>query len=139
MIILDTNVLSELMRPEPSETVLSWVNDHPTSSLFLTTITQAEILYGLLIMPEGNRQDALLLYAMDMFEEEFFGRIMPFDNSAASYYAEIVASRRGEGRPISQMDAQIAAIARSRGARIATRNIPDFLNCGVDLINPWEH
>jgi toxin FitB len=138
MIVLDTNVLSELMKATPSEAVNSWVARQPPSSLFITTVAQAEILYGLALLPSGSRRDKLEAAAQAMFEEDFAGRILPFDIAAAYQFAEIAAERRQSGRPISQFDAQIAAIARSRGAALSTRNISDFEGCGLQIFNPWN-
>jgi predicted nucleic acid-binding protein len=138
MIVLDTNVLSETMRPSPAAEVLRWMAGHPASQLFTTTITQAEILYGLELMPRGKRHDSLKSLIEMMFEEDFSSRVLPFDGDAARVFAKIVTSRRKLGRPISQLDAQIAAISRSRGALLATRNIEDFENCAITLVNPWS-
>ncbi|MBI5165808.1 MAG: type II toxin-antitoxin system VapC family toxin [Magnetospirillum sp.] len=137
MIILDTNVLSETMRPNPSEMVLHWLATQPAIQLFTTTITEAEILYGLALLDPGQRRTALEAAARAMFAEDFAGHVMPFDSAAALAFADIAASRRRLGRPISQADAQIAAIARTHGASIATRNVADFEGCRVALINPW--
>lgn len=137
MIVLDTNVISELMRAEPAAAVLAWVRSKPSSSLFTTTLSQAEIFYGLAILPEGKRGDALLEAGRAMFEIDFAERVLAFDRAAAIAYAQIAAARRAGGRPISQIDAQIAAIACSRGARLATRNVKDFELCGIDVIDPW--
>ena len=138
MIILDTNVLSEVMRPSPSAQVLRWMAAHPAGQLFTTTITKAEVLYGLELLPKGKRRNALQSAAAAMFEEDFAGRILPFDRDAAGMFAEIAAARRTLGRPITQFDAQIAAIARSRRAALATRNTGDFDHCGVTVVNPWS-
>lgn len=138
MIVLDTNVLSELMRPAPSETVLRWVAGYPAASLFTTTVTQAEILFGLALLPDGRRRSDLLAAARQMFAEDFAGRVLPFDTAAATAFAPIAAGRRQKGRPTGAFDAQIAAIASSRGAALATRNGADFLDCGLSLVNPWE-
>jgi hypothetical protein len=138
VILLDTNVLSELMRPSPAASVVRWIAAWPVASLFICTITEAELRYGLALTPPGRRRDALLAQASAMLAEDFAGRILPFDSPAASAYAGIAAERRQAGRPISQADAQIAAIALSRGAALATRNTGDFLNCGVTLIDPWN-
>jgi hypothetical protein len=138
MIVLDTNVLSETMRPLRSEEVLRWLASQPSARLFVTSISQAEILDGLEIMPKGKRRAALQTEVQGMFEEDFAGRILPFDADAARLYPVIAAYRRALGRPIAQADAQIAAIARSRGASLATRNIGDFESCGVTLMNPWK-
>jgi toxin FitB len=138
MIILDTNVLSEVMRPTPAPEVLRWVAAQPTSGLFTTAITQAEILYGIEILPKGKRRAALQSAVHAMFEEDFAGRILPFDSDAARLFPHIAASRRMSGRPITQWDAQIAAIARSRGAALATCNTADFEHCGITLFDPWN-
>jgi toxin FitB len=137
MILLDTNVLSELMRPSPAAEVLRWFAAHPASQLFTTTITQAEILYGLEVMPKGKRRAALQLAIEAILEEDFADRILPFDSDAARVYPKIASSRRAVGRPMAQWDAQIAAIARSRGAALATRNSNDFDHCGIRIVDPW--
>ena len=137
MTILDTNILSELMRPEPSAKVIEWIRFQPALSLYITTITQAEILYGIAFLPAGERKTNLYKTAIDMFREDFNGRILPFDPVAAEKFAEIASNRHQAGQPISQFDAQIAAIARSRGAGVATRNDRNFLNCGIEVVNPW--
>lgn len=137
MIVLDTNVLSELMRSRPEPMVASWLGAQPTMSLFITAVTEAEILYGLALLPQGRRRDDLLAAARSLFDEEFAGRILPFDSDAAAAYSVIAADRRPAGRPISQFDAQIAAIVRSRGGTLATRNTADFIDCGIELIDPW--
>ena len=137
--ILDTNVFSELMKPVPSPRVVQWVGDRVSiGELFLTTMTVAEVLFGIEIMPRGKRRDSLLADAEATFEEDFSGRIAPFDESAARAFPEIAAIRRSRGRPISLFDAQIAAIARAHGALLATRNTADFEGCGVRVVNPWE-
>ena len=137
MIVLDTNVISEPIRKSPAKSVLAWIAAQPTASLFTTTLTQAEVFYGICILPAGRRRDALIEAARPIFETDFAGRVLPFDTDAAMAYAEIVAGRRATGRPIGQTDAQIAAIVHSRGAKLATRNIRDFDGCGIDLIDPW--
>lgn len=138
MIILDTNVLSELMRPQPNPAVVSWVAKQSTAELFTTTITQAEILYGLALLPAGNRRHQLTKAAEDMFGEDFAGRLLAFDSAAAREFATIAAERRQSGKGISQLDAQIVSIASSRGAQLATRNVDDFSGCGVGVLNPWD-
>jgi predicted nucleic acid-binding protein len=105
--------------------------------LFTTTITQAEILYGLEVMPKGKRRAALQLAIEAILEEDFADRILPFDSDAARVFPKIAGSRRASGRPMAQWDAQIAAIARSRGAALATRNSNDFEHCGIRVIDPW--
>jgi hypothetical protein len=138
VIILDTNVVSELMKPAPAGRVLDWIAAQPASALYTTSITQAEILHGLALLPKGKRRNALESAAEAMLREDFAGRILPFGSDAAQAYARIAADRRRAGRPISQFDAQIAAIARSAGAAIATRNVTDYDRCGVKILNPWD-
>jgi predicted nucleic acid-binding protein len=139
MIILDTNVLSELMKHKKSEVVRSWAAQQPVMSLFTTTITQAEILYGIAILPHGKRRDELTKAANRMFAEDFSRRVLPFDEAAAVAFANIAAQRRANGMAISEADAQIAAICYTRQATIATRNVSDFEGCGISIINPWEY
>jgi len=138
MTVLDTNVLSELVRPLPSPEVVRWMAAQPNSSLFATSVTQAEMLYGIELMPKGKRRAALQAEVEGMFAEDFQNRILPFDADAAREYPGIAAARRAMGRPITPFDAQIAAIALSHGAKLATRNTADFEHCGVALINPWK-
>ena len=137
MIILDTNVLSEALKPSPSAEVLRWIGARPAEELFTTAITQAELLYGLELLPNGRRRTALQGAIDQIFSEGFGGRILPFDSNAATMFAKIAATRRRLGRPIRQADAQIAAIARSHGAAVATRNTGDFEDCGVRVMDPW--
>ena len=136
MILLDTNVVSELMKGAPEPSVMVWINARPAATVFLSAVTQAEILYGIALVPEGKRRDGLARAARTAFETYFRGRILPFDSEAAEVFAALASSRRQAGRPISQADAQIAAIARSRGAALATRNVPDFEGCGIDIVDP---
>lgn len=137
MIILDTNVLSELMKAEPAASVSEWVASQPASRLFVTAITQAEILYGVGLLPKGRRRNRIAIAAKAMFDEDFNDRVLAFGSDAATLYADIAVARRKKGRPISHFDAQIAAIARSTGAALATRNVGDFKNCDIEVINPW--
>jgi predicted nucleic acid-binding protein len=137
MIILDTNVISELMRATPATVVVRWMNGQPATSLYLTSITQAEILHGIQLLPRGKRRDAIAAAAAAVFEQDFAGRVLPFGSDAAVAYAGIAATRRRAGRPISGFDAQIAAIARAHDADLATHNVADFEGCGVDVIDPW--
>lgn len=137
--LLDTNVLSELLRAEPSPAVLAWFAAQPAESLFVSAITQAEMMLGARLLPAGKRRTALDGALSAMFSEDFAGRILPFDTAAVAAYVEIVGTRRALGRPISQFDAQIAAIARQSGAKLATRNITDFERCGVALVDPWSN
>lgn len=138
MIVLDTNVISELMKAAPAEPVARWVADQSTLALFTTSIAQAEIFYGIMLLPAGRRRESLEAAAEAMFEEDFSGRVLPFGGKAAQAYASIATQRRRAGRPISHFDAQIAAIARSVHAPIATRNVSDYQGCGVKVLNPWE-
>lgn len=138
MILLDTNVISELMRPVPASAVEGWVGAQPAASLFISAITEAELRYGLALLPEGKRKRDLLLQLDAMLAEDFAGRILPFDSSAALTYARIASIRRQAGKPIAQADAQIAAIAAARGAAVATRNFADFDGCGITVTNPWS-
>jgi len=138
MILLDTNILSELMRPLPDPVVEAWIGSQPPASLFISTITEAELRYGAALMPNGRRRDAVAAAIEGMMMEDFHGRILTFDSAAATFYAQIAADRRAAGRPITPFDAQIAAIARSRGATLATRNVPDFEGCGIEIVNPWS-
>lgn len=131
-------LVSELMRPAPERRVEQWLAAQPDASVFISAITEAELRYGVALLPRGRRRAALLAEIEGMLEEDFASRILPFDSLAAQAFAIIASERRGKGRPISQADAQIAAIARSRGAALATRNAPDFDGCGVALINPWQ-
>ena len=135
MILLDTNVVSEMMRAQPAAEVVSWMAGQPASGLYVSSITQAEILRGLLLMPRGRRQ--LEKAAAGMFDEDFVDRVLPFDSAAAVAYAQITADRRRAGRPIAVFDAQIAGVARATGATLATGNTADFARCGIELINPW--
>jgi toxin FitB len=138
MIILDTNVLSESLRPKPAEQVRRWMSQQPAETLFTTTVCEAEMLYGLALMPPGRRRAALERAVATIFEQEFADRILPFDSPAAAYFAEIAAARSARGRPIADLDVQIAAIARARGAVLATRNGADFTHCGVRVVSPWD-
>jgi predicted nucleic acid-binding protein len=136
--MVDTNVISELMKAAPEARVLAWIDALPRAELFFTSVTQAELLYGVALLPAGKRREAVAR-ALDAASEQLFrDRVLPFDSAAASAFADIAADRRRTGRPISAFDGQIAAIARSRGARLATRDIADFEGCGVELTNPWR-
>jgi len=138
MIVCDTNVVSELMKSPPSPAVVAWMSGLMADDLFTTTVTVAEVLYGIAILPKGRRRDQLLRQAEGTFAEDFGGRLQSFDERAAHEYAYIASERRRSGRPIPFADAQIAAIARANGATLATRNMVDFEGCGVRLVNPWR-
>jgi len=137
LIILDTNVLSEVMKASPSPRVAKWLQTFEASTLFTTSVTKTEILYGLELMPHGRKRASLQNAATAMFKDRFRERVLPFAEDAAPVFSEIAAARRKLGRPIGQFDCQIAAIACIHGARIATRDTHDFADCGVELIDPW--
>lgn len=136
MIVLDTNVLSEVVRLSPAPKVVRWLAEQEPLSVLTTAITQAEMLYGLESLPSGRRR-SILQAALEKIFGEFSGRILPFDEDAAQAFAKIVAARDAMGRPISQSDGMIAAIARSRRAALATRNVADFQDCGLRIVDPW--
>jgi hypothetical protein len=138
MILLDTNVLSELMRAKPAPEVLAWVDAQAVSELVISAITVAEILYGIARMADGKRKQGLLDLATQMFEEDFAGSILPFDAEAAVHYASLAAESEAKGRVVDMADAQIAAIATLHDARVATRNVRHFDYLRVPVINPWE-
>ena len=139
MIILDTNVVSELLRPAPSPAVEAWLAAQDGATVFFTAIGEAELRLGVATLPAGRRRTSLAEAIDAVLEEDFRGRILPFDTTAAQAYAAIAATRRAAGRPISQFDCQIAAIAHIRQAVLATRNTADYEGCGIEVINPWQH
>ena len=139
VVLLDTNVLSELLRAQPHPAVLAWFAAQAQDQLFISAVTQAEMLLGAHLLPAGRRRAQLQQALEALFRDDFAGRVLPFDAAAAASYAPVVTARRRAGRPISQFDAQIAAIAATRRAALATRNTADFEGCGVDLHNPWNH
>jgi predicted nucleic acid-binding protein len=138
MIVVDTNVLSELMKASPAESVTRWIANHPAQTIYTTSITQAEILLGVQLLPAGRKRDAIRAAAEAIFSTDFQGRILPFGSGAAPIYARIAAERRRTGRPISQHDAQIAAITSLEKAELATRNVTDFEGCGIRVVDPWS-
>ncbi len=138
MIVLDTNVLSETLRSNPADAVRRWMRAQPATSLFTTTICEAETFYGVALMPAGRRRAALERVVIAIFEEDFADWVLPLDSAAARAFARIAATRRRSDRPIAGFDAQIAAIAYSRGAALATRNVADFADCGITVVSPWE-
>ena len=137
MFVLDTNVASELMRPGPAASVATWIAEHDAVELYLTAVSEAELLYGVAIMPRGRRRDALEAAMGRWLDLGLAGRILPFDSAAARAYAGIAAHRRQAGRPIGEADCQIAAITRSRDGILATRNVRDFQDTGVEVVDPW--
>ncbi len=138
MIILDTNVLSELMRPAPNPAVVRWLDRQNPIDVGTTTITVAEILFGIERLPAGRRRDKLTVLAADMFDQDFTGRLFPFSAVAASHYARQMAVLESRGRPVAMADGQIAAICQTHRATLATRNSKDFEGMNVVLLNPWE-
>ena len=137
MIVLDTNVISELMRPQPHPAVVAWIAALPSAALYTTSVNKAEIIYGIVALPEGRRRTALVAAAEAMFTDDLADRVLPFDDIAADRYTEIVTARRRAGRPIEAFDALIAATALAAGADIATRDINGFEGLGLTLIDPW--
>ena len=137
-VLLDTNVLSELLRSQPDSNVLSWMASMPANVLFVSAVTQAEMMLGARLLPKSQRRQRLEEALAAMFLEDFADRILSFDASCAAPYAELVAIRRAAGKPIAQFDAQIASIARRHRVGVATRNVADFEGCGLTLTNPWN-
>lgn len=138
MIVLDTNVVSELMRPAPEADVATWVDSLDVSDVLLTAVTAAELMYGVARLSNGRRRRELRAKVEELLAEDFRDRILPFDVLAATHYADIVAARERSGLQISMADGQIAAICRNWNAGLATRNVGDFVDTGVELINPWD-
>lgn len=138
MIIVDTNIISELMKASPSITVVNWLNSRDATQLYITTITIAEIAYGLNALPKGSRRKTLENNFNNAIHDAFKNRILQFTESAAYIYGKIMANRKELGRPMSILDGQIAAITLIHTAGLATRNINDFLHCGLDLYNPFD-
>lgn len=136
MIVLDTNVLSELMKPDPSPLVEAWLNAQ-VDVLAITAINVAEILHGIAILQDGKRKRRLYEDAISLFDDEFSGNILPFAEDAAERYASLLAAAKRNGKTVHMPDAQIAAICLVHGARIATRNVRDFELPGLIVINPW--
>lgn len=137
MILLDTNVISEMTKKRPAPAVAAWLDGHLLDALFISAITIAEMRFGILIMPIGRRRDSISA-AFARTEQLFNGRVLPFDQSAAERYAELAAAARDRGKGFPTPDAYIAAIAASRGFAVATRDLAPFEAGGVEVINPWE-
>lgn len=139
MIVLDTNVLSELVKSTPEQRVIDWLDSLTTREVGTTAVTAAELWYGVRRLPDGRRKSILAAGVDAVLYEDLRGRIEVFDTAAANRYADIVTARERKGRPIAAADAQIAAICASRHATLATRNVDDFTDTGIDIINPWDH
>ena len=137
MIILDTNVVSEPLKPNPDQTVLNWLDAQEPQTLYLSTVSLAELLAGVEVLPTGRRRDALEEAVSKQVFALFAERILPLDAEAARAFAKTRAGAQSQGNPIGFADCAIAAIARTRGFTLATRNVRDFTGCGIDLINPW--
>lgn len=138
MIVLDTNVVSELLRPTPDPEVLRWLDIQPPDTLWLCSIVTAELLFGTTRLQDGRRRQRLSQALQAIIYQDFDQRVLPFDLEASLIYAEIAARRESQGRPISMADAQIAATCLRHNATLATRNVRDFIALGVALINPWN-
>ncbi|MDN5848461.1 MAG: type II toxin-antitoxin system VapC family toxin [Nitrococcus sp.] len=137
MIVLDTNVVSEAMKPEPHAAVRAWLNDQAAETLYLSSVTLAEQLYGIRALPEGKRKN-MLARALDGLLELFQGRILAFDTDAARHYAELAVTAKNNGRGFPTPDGYIAAIAAARGFIVASRDTSPYESGGVSVINPWE-
>jgi hypothetical protein len=138
VIILDTNVISELARRVPDTGVLAWLDSLEISEVATTAVTAAELRYGVARLPDGHRRRELTVMIRGILTEDFYGRILPFDERASARYADLVTGRERIGRPIGVADAMIAAICRDSGATLATRNTADFEETGIELIDPWK-
>ena len=138
MIIIDTNVISEMMKPSPVTAVLDWFNEQEAVSLYLTTITIGEIGYGIRALPDGKRRRLLAEGFEALLTAAFENRILDFDEAAARRYGDVMGSRKEMGRPLGSLDGQIIAIARANTCAVATRNIRDFEYCGLTIINPFD-
>ena len=137
MFILDTNVLSTVIAAQPAPSVAAWMLAQPSKLLFTASVCQAEILAGIAVMPHGRRRASLETAARTMFEDDFAGRVLPFDREAAIAYGDLFAARRRVGRPGSTADLMIASIARTKAANVVTRDTGDFEHCGLTVIDPW--
>ncbi len=138
MILLDTNVISELVRPTPDSAVLAYLRTLAPETVFTAAVCEAEIRYGLARMPTGQRRDQLIVRIEALFASGFEDQVVPFDSACAALYGEIRASREAVGKPIEVEDAMIAATARAHGAALVTRNVSDFVDCDTTVINPWN-
>ena len=136
-VLLDTNVVSELIRKTPDPAVETWAAGRSLEDLFFSAVGEAELRYGAAILPAGRRRKSLVSGIERMLRDAFEDRILPFDSDAARAYADIAAARRSTGRPIAPADCQIAAIARSRDMAVATRNVRDFEALDIEVVDPW--
>ena len=136
-VLLDTNVVSELIRKVPEPNVVTWVSGHSLDDLFFSAVSEAELRYGAAILPVGQRRNTLFREIEAMLRDAFEDRVLPFDSEAARAYGYIAAGRRSTGRPVAPADCQIAAIAASRGMVVATRNVRDFEDMGIKIVDPW--
>lgn len=135
--ILDTNIISEMMRPKPNASVLTWLNEQDAAQLFVATITIGEIFYGLEALPAGRRRQRLAASFEHLIRDAFDSRLLAFDETAARCYGSIMAARRKMGRPLGALDGQIAATALANRMTVVTRNTKDFADCGLDIVNPF--
>ena len=136
-VLLDTNVVSELIRKSPDPAVAAWAAGHALEDLFFSAVGEAELRYGAAILPAGRRRESLVSDIERMLGDAFDDRVLPFDSRAARAYADIAAMRRSAGRPVAPADCQIAAIARSRSMAVATRNVRDFDDTDIKVVDPW--
>lgn len=137
-VLLDTNVVSELIRKSPDPAVEAWVSGHVLEDLYFSAIGEAELRYGAAILPAGRRRETLVSEIEGMLRDAFRDRVLPFDSNAAREFAEIAAKRRSIGRRMAPAECQIAAIARSLNMAVATRNVRDFEDINVEVFNPWK-
>ena len=137
MIVLDTNVVSEIGKLQPSPRVINWLYRWPGTDLYITSVTEAEIRYGISLMPASKRRALLQQFADEVIDRNFGGRNLAFDSEAAKRYAVVASRQKLSGMTVSVPDAQIAAIAATRGFMVATRNVRHFLHSGVRVVNPW--
>ena len=137
MIVLDSNVISELMQAKPETVVMKWLDDLPSESIWTTSVCVYEILYGINILAKGKRRQALKEAFEKTLDQDMEGRVLDFDSAAAWEAADISAKLRSEGRPVDSRDVQIAGIVASRHGILATRNTKHFVDTGVSLLNPW--
>ena len=135
MIVLDTNVISEVLRPVPDERVELWLLGLPADEAAVAAPTVAELYYGIEQLPQGRKRDGLQLELKQVLDGMY---VLPFDEASALIYSKLAAERRRAGRPVQAIDCQIASVAISAGAVVATRNVLDFTHEGLELINPWE-